>query len=59
MLLLFIHCRVKQKRLGAEKDKRSSIAGSSDNSDAWVDISDGEIGQAPLEATAYEAQFIV
>ncbi|XP_036670547.3 uncharacterized protein Exn isoform X1 [Drosophila suzukii] len=44
---------------GKPGDKRSSIAGSSDNSDAWVDISDGEIGQAPLEATANEAQFIV
>ncbi|KAI8041403.1 hypothetical protein M5D96_005661 [Drosophila gunungcola] len=44
---------------GKPGDKRSSIAGSSDNSDAWVDISDGEICQANLEAVANEAQFIV
>ncbi|XP_016985215.2 uncharacterized protein LOC108048822 isoform X1 [Drosophila rhopaloa] len=44
---------------GKPGDKRSSIAGSSDNSDAWVDISDGEIGQATMEAAANEAQFIV
>ncbi|XP_043862042.1 uncharacterized protein LOC120449688 isoform X2 [Drosophila santomea] len=44
---------------GKPGDKRSSIAGSSDNSDAWVDISDGEMGQATMEATANEAQFIV
>lgn len=44
---------------GKPGDKRSSIAGSSDNSDAWVDISDGEIGQATTDATANEAQFIV
>ncbi|KAH8339490.1 hypothetical protein KR074_009429 [Drosophila pseudoananassae] len=44
---------------GKPRDKRSSIAGSSDNSDAWVDISDGEHGAAPLETAATEAQFIV
>lgn len=43
---------------GKPGDKRSSIAGSSDNSDAWVDISDGEHGQAAVEV-ATEAQFIV
>ncbi|EDW31262.1 GL20864 [Drosophila persimilis] len=45
-------------------DKRSSIAGSSDNSDAWVDISDGEGASASpadrLEARPpTEAQFVV
>ncbi|XP_034656217.1 uncharacterized protein LOC117893639 [Drosophila subobscura] len=50
------------KRAG---DKRSSIAGSSDNSDAWVDISDGEGATAAtaerLEAgpPPTEAQFVV
>lgn len=44
---------------GKPRDKRSSIAGSSDNSDAWVDISDGEHGQAVQEPAAPEAQFIV
>ncbi|EDW41836.1 GM25678 [Drosophila sechellia] len=44
---------------GKPGDKRSSIAGSSDNSDAWVDISDGEIGHTTMEATTNEAQFIV
>lgn len=44
---------------GKPRDKRSSIAGSSDNSDAWVDISDGEHGQAVQETAATEAQFIV
>ncbi|KAH8302565.1 hypothetical protein KR044_008282, partial [Drosophila immigrans] len=39
-------------------DKRSSIAGSSDNSDAWVDISDGEAA-APTAINGGEAQFIV
>ncbi|KAH8343314.1 hypothetical protein KR059_008103 [Drosophila kikkawai] len=43
---------------GKPGDKRSSIAGSSDNSDAWVDISDGEHGHTRVEL-ATEAQFIV
>ncbi|KAH8384472.1 hypothetical protein KR200_009387 [Drosophila serrata] len=43
---------------GKPGDKRSSIAGSSDNSDAWVDISDGEHGHTKVEL-ATEAQFIV
>ncbi|XP_022212327.2 uncharacterized protein LOC111067531 isoform X3 [Drosophila obscura] len=51
-----------RKRSG---DKRSSIAGSSDNSDAWVDISDGEGASASpadrLDAgpPPTEAQFVV
>lgn len=50
---------------GKAADKRSSIAGSSDNSDAWVDISDGEAtsaaggAAAAANGAAGEAQFIV
>lgn len=43
---------------GKQCDKRSSIAGSSDNSDAWVDISDGEATPATAAVTS-EAQFVV
>ncbi|XP_064544673.1 AF4/FMR2 family member lilli isoform X2 [Drosophila montana] len=42
---------------GKQCDKRSSIAGSSDNSDAWVDISDGEANAAA--AATSESQFVV
>ncbi|XP_015017864.2 uncharacterized protein LOC6582314 isoform X1 [Drosophila mojavensis] len=47
---------------GKQCDKRSSIAGSSDNSDAWVDISDGEAETAAAAATSTaigETQFVV
>ncbi|KAH8268760.1 hypothetical protein KR018_003538 [Drosophila ironensis] len=44
---------------GKPADKRSSLAGSSDNSDAWVDISDGENGQPTIQTTTNDAQFIV
>ncbi|KAH8234757.1 hypothetical protein KR032_002793 [Drosophila birchii] len=43
---------------GKPGEKRSSLAGSSDNSDAWVDISDGEHGHTRVEL-ATEAQFLV
>ncbi|ALC43646.1 Exn [Drosophila busckii] len=57
-MLYGVGCRSSGQGSGAsskQSDKRSSIAGSSDNSDAWVDISDGEVN-ATVQS---EAQFIV
>ncbi|KRF97622.1 uncharacterized protein Dwil_GK17141 [Drosophila willistoni] len=42
---------------GKPSEKRSSIAGSSDNSDAWVDISDGD-GDGDGEGQAEAAEMI-